>query len=470
MLLAVLRIPFPFEHEIEHRVIRVVRIGALPTEPWPLGVAGDLLVFFTVGLAEGDARPLALGSVGEEQAARLEPAFVVAELADVEDVARLEREPVEDGAVAGVRMFSADADVDLADAIPLPLLDVVDEVQLAGLLEEPRIGPDVGEDEPAAAVDVADHAEVGVHLRLIERLAAGELELPRDELALELGVADERYVADGIARTFVDHEREHRPFAVAPVDHLEFAAHLGLEETEAAVVGGERLDVGVDLGAVQVATDQPEHTGLRLDLREQAGIGGDRVADEARPQRLAAPSLVDEEDRALVAGLAALDRGHLRGVVALLVVIRLDPTAGLFDHVGVHRVAHVDLSLLPDGAARHPLVADVFDVPQHRPLNHLEDHDDALLDAHVLRVDVDELAAAMERADIFLDRLGVEDLAGTGDELRQLRDVRRVVAFDPHLDDAVGLVDGGGRRGCGLWQRRDVAWHLRLLGVGGRDP
>ena len=372
--------------------------------------------------------------------------------------------------MAGVRMFAADADVDLAHAVPLSLIDVVDEVELTGFLEEPRIGPDVGEDEPTAAVDIADHAEVGIHLRLVEGLAAGELEFPGDELALELAVADERHVPDGIARSLVDHEREHRPFTLAAVDHLDLAAHLGLKETETAVVGGECLDIGVDLGTVEIAAEQPQHTGLRLDLREQAGIVGDRVPDETRPQRLAAPPLVDEEHGPLVARLIALDRGHLRGVVALLVVIRLDPTTGLFDHVGIHRVANVDLGLLPDGAGWHPLVADVFDIPQHRPLHHLEDHDHAFLDADVLRVDIDEFAAAVERADVLLDRLGVEDLAGTGHELGKLRHVCRMVAFNPHLDDAVGFVNGGSRRGCGLRQGRDAPWQLRLLAVGGRDP
>ena len=362
-------------------------------------------------------------------------------------------------------MLAADADVDLAHAVPLSLLDVVDEVQLAGFFQKPRIGPDVGEDKTTAAVDIADHAEIRIHLRLVERLAAGELELPRNELALELAVSDERHVADVVTRPLVDDEREHRPLTLAAVHHLQLAAHLGLEKAEAAVVGGERLDVGVDLGAVEVAADEPHDAGLRLDLREQAGVGRDGVADEARPQRLAAPPFVDQKDRTLVARLAALDRGHLRGFVALLLVIRLDTSPGLLDHVGIHRVADFDFRLLADGAGRDALVADVFDVPEHRPLHHLEDHDHALLDADVLRVDVDELAAAMERANILLDRLGVEDLAGTGDELGQLRNVGGMVAFDPHLDDPVGLVDRAGRR-----QGYDAAGRLGRLAMGRRHP
>ena len=468
--LVVFRVPFPFEHEVEQRIGLVIPIGALPTEAWPLRIAGNLLVLLPLGLAEGDAWPLALGCIGEEQTARLEPTLVVAEFADIEDVARAEREPVQDRAVAGVRMLAADADIDLAHAVPLPLLDVVDEIELTGFFQEPRIGPDVREDEAAAAVDVADHPEVGIHLRLIERLAAGELELPRDEFALELAVADERHVADGVAWSLVDHECEHGPLAFATVDHLDLAAHLGLEEAEAAVIGSERLDVRVDLRTVQIAADEPEHTGLRLDLREQAGVGGNRVADETGPERLTAAALVDEEHGTLVARLAPFDRGHLRGVIALLVVVRLDPAAGLLDHVGVHRIADAYLRLLADGAGRHALVAHVFDIPQHRPLHHLEDHDNAFFDADVLRVDIDELAAAMERADILLNGLGIEDLACTGDEFGELRHIRRMIAFDPHFDDTVGFVDGRSRLGGGLRQGSDTGWQLGLLAVRGRHP
>ena len=191
-------------------------------------------------------------------------------------------------------------------------------------------------------------------------------------------------------------------------------------------------------------------------MREQAGVVGDRVTDETSPERFAAPTLVNKEHGALVARLAPFDRGHLRGVVALLVVVRLDPATGLLDHVGIHRVANVDLRLLPDRASRHALVADVFDIPQHRPFHHLEDHDHTFLDADVLRVHVDEFAAAMERADILLDRLGIEDLAGTRDKFGEFRHIRRVVTFDPHFDDAVGFVDGSSSRGCGLRQGSDT--------------
>ena len=356
-------------------------------------------------------------------------------------------------------MLAVDPHVDLADAIPLPLGDVVDEVELSRRLEKPRIGPDVGEHEAPAAVDVADEVQIGVHLGLVEGLAALELEVPLEELRLELAVADEGDVPHGVPRPLVDHEGEVRPVPHALVHHLHLAAHPGLEEPEAPVVGRELLDVLVDDVAVDVAADHPEDAGLRFDLGEQPGVAGDGVADEGRPQRLPPPALVDEEHRSLVLGPATLDRGHAGGVVALLVIVRLDAAAGLLDDVGVHRVAHVDLRLLPQRAGGDPLVADVLDVAEHRPLDHLEDDDDSLRHPDVLRVHVDELLRAVERADVLLDRAGVENLAGPGHELRQLRDVGGVIALDADLDDAVGAGRVGGRDGPRGAGRREGERH-----------
>ena len=124
-------VPLPFEHEVEHRIrialVIALAIGALPTESWPLGITGDLSVAL-FRLAESDPRPLTLGGISQEQAARLEPPLVVAKLADIENVAGAQRQAVEHRAVAGVRMLAADANVDLAHAIPLALINVVDEI------------------------------------------------------------------------------------------------------------------------------------------------------------------------------------------------------------------------------------------------------------------------------------------------------------------------------------------------------
>jgi hypothetical protein len=439
-------VPIALQHQIDHRVTLVV--GALAAEARAFGIAGHPRALVAGGLRETDLRPLPLRRVGGEQAARLQPPLVLAELADVEDVTGPQREPVEHHAVPGVRVVAADPDVDLADPVALPLADVVDEVELTWLLEEPRIGLDVGEHEAAAAVDVADLVEILVHLGLVEELASLELQLPLQKLGLELAVAHERDVANGVSRSLVDHEGDVRPVAHALAHDRHLAAHLGLEEAETAVVGRQGVDVAVDHLLVDVAPQEPEHARLALDLREQPPVAGDRVADEAGPHRLAGPPLVDQEHRPLVARLAALDRGHAGRLVALLVVVALDPAPGLFDHVWVHRVAHVDLGLLAKRAGGDPLVADVAHVPQHRPLDHLEDDHHAVGHADILRMHVDELPRAVQRPHVLLHRARVEGLAGSGHELGELRDLGRLVALDPNLDDQVGLRGGGhGRHG-----------------------
>ena len=458
------------EEEVDDGIPGLRPIGALPTEAGALRIAGQLQIV-VVGLAEDDPRAVPLGGIGGEQAARLQPPFVLAELADVENIPRPEREPVENRAVACVGMLAADPDVDLSDPVALPLGDVVNEVELARLLEESGIGADVGEHEPAAAIDVANQPEIGIHLRLIKGLAALQLEVAGEELALELAVSDERDVADVVPRPLADHERQQRPVAAAAVHHLELAADLCLEEPEAPVVGRDQIDVLVNLVAVDLAADEPEDSRLRLDLRHQPGVAGDRVADEIRPQRFLALPLVDEEHGPLVAGLAPLDRRHLRAVKALLVVIGFEPAAGLLDDIRVHRVADVDLRLLPQRPGGDPLVADILHVAEHRPLDDLEDHHDSLGDPHRLRADIDELPAPVEGADVLLDRLHVEDLAGPGDELGELRDLGGMIPLDPDLDDPVRFVDGRQRSrwGGGLGAGRLGAGE-RGRDRGGDDP
>ena len=447
-----------FENEVDDRILRLRAVGALPAETGAVRITGQLLIV-VIGLAEDDPRAISLGGIGRKQTARLEPALVVPELADVEDVARPQREAVEDRTVARMGVLTADADIDLANPVALPFGDVEDEVEFPRLLEEAGIGADVGEHESAAAIDVADQAEVGIHLRLVERLAALQLEVAGEELPLELAVSDERDVADVVARPFVDDEGEKGPIAAAAVHHLEFAAHLRLEEPEAAVVGRDQIDVLIDLLTVDLAADEPEDAGLRLDLRHQPGVCGDRVADEVRPQRLLALSLVDEEHGPLVARFASLDRGHLRAVVALLLVERFDPAPGLLDDIRIHRVADIDFRLLAERPRRDPLVADILHVAEHRPLDDLEDHHDPFGDPHRLGADIDELPAPVEGADVLLDRLHVEDLAGTGDELGELRNLGGVIPLDPDLDDPIRFIDGSQcRRGRGgLGTRRHGA-------------
>ena len=246
-------LPFAFEHEVEHGLV----VRALTAKPGAIRGGSHLAVLVGLGLRKRDPRPLPLRSVGGEQGTCLEPPLVVAEPADVENVSGTQREPVEHHAVPGVRVLASDLHVDLADPIPLPLAHVVDEVKLPGLLEKSRISPDVSKHESPAAIDVADQVEIGVHLCLVERLAPLELEVSLKKLGLELAVPHERNVADVVAGALADDVGQVRPVAKPLVDDRDLAAHLGLEEAQAAVVGGEGLDVAIDLLTVYVTAEKP---------------------------------------------------------------------------------------------------------------------------------------------------------------------------------------------------------------------
>jgi hypothetical protein len=70
----------------------------------------------------------------------------------------------------------------------------------------------------------------------------------------------------------------------------------------------------------------------------------------------------------------------------------------------------------------------------------------------------------VEGANVLLDRLHVEDLAGTGDELGELRNLGGMIPLDPDLDDPIRFIDGSQcRRGRGCLGTRRL-W----AGEGGR--
>ena len=90
-----------------------------------------------------------------------------------------------------VRIFALDVHIDPGNAVAIALFDVVDEIELPRIFEESRVGLDVGERVTDAAVLILERAEVGGHLRLVEVVAALELQLGQQLLARILGIADD---------------------------------------------------------------------------------------------------------------------------------------------------------------------------------------------------------------------------------------------------------------------------------------
>ena len=140
----------------------------------------------------------------------------------------------------------------------------------------------------------------------------------------------------------------------------------------------------------------------------------------------------------------------------------LNPPAGLLHDIGIHGVAHIDLRLLAERPRVELVVAHIPHIAERGSLHDLEDHDHPLGDPGVLGVHVDKLPRAVEGSHILLDRLRVEDLAGPGDELGKPRNLDRLIALDPDLDDHVGLA--GRSRDLPRVDRRQRANPGRIIG------
>ena len=110
----------------------------------------------------------------------------------------MKRKPVVDRAAMRMRAIAGDRDVDLADAVAAPFLDIVNQIHLGLAFEQPRVGLDVGKNVAFAAIQIADDVHIVVHRPLIEELAAVELKIFGKRVVAKLVVADERHIADFI--------------------------------------------------------------------------------------------------------------------------------------------------------------------------------------------------------------------------------------------------------------------------------
>ena len=224
----------------------------------------------------------------------------------------------------------------------------------------------------------------------------------------------------------------------------ELAAHPGLEEPQAAVIGRQAVDVLVDLLAVHGAAEEPEDAGLRLDLRAEPGVAGDGVADELGPQVPLLRAFVDQVDRAAVARLAPLDQRDLDLAEPLGTVVLLDLAAAFLDGVRVHGVARLQPGLLGQLLPLDLLVAHVLDRLEHRALVDFEDHHAAAGDLLGRGLHVGEHPRAVQAADVFFDHLRlVRPLGPRVDVANDLLDRDPTVPADPQLDHLLLLLGSG---------------------------
>jgi len=292
-----------------------------------------------------------------------------------------------------VGVVALDLDVDPADAEPVALVDVVDQIEAAGLVVVAGLGLNVGEDVADAAVLVLQRGQVVLHVRLVEVLAG-----PKRHFREELFVGEFRgpldaHVADREPLALVDHERDRMPFALGVVVHV--AADPGPKEPQAAVVGRQPLDILVELVGVEIAAENIQRRRLRLDLGAQAGVAGDRVTHEVDPQHLLLDALVDEEHHARMVGIAALGQFDPGGAVTATVVELFELAAGLFQGERVLGVADLDVNFFFERLLFDLPVAHVADVLDRWPFDQLEHDDPAARGLLGVGLDIDEVAGAV---------------------------------------------------------------------------
>ena len=134
--------------------------------------------------------------------------------------------------------------------------------------------------------------------------------------------------------------------------------------------------------------------------------------------------------------LAPFQHPDHRVVVAALVVEFFDLSPRLLDGVRIGRIADLQPGLLLQRSHVDLVAADELHVLQHRPLDHLEDHDAPAGNLLPVGLHVDELMRVVEPANVFRDQFEVERPAGAGADARQdLLQRQRLVARDLHVDD-----------------------------------
>ena len=141
-----------------------------------------------------------------------------------------------------------------------------------------------------------------VQTPLVEVLVALGFDQRQQIVDVEDLHAEQRDVANLIARTFVDHEGDVDPLPVGI--GFQFAADAGAEEAQAAVVFDQPFDVAVDLLAVEIAADQPEQ-GWRFGSASSSAGQWRWCCREVDPPDPLLVAFVDQVNHAAIAGLVA---------------------------------------------------------------------------------------------------------------------------------------------------------------------
>ena len=353
---------------------------------------GDFrLVFLVVALAPARAvllrqhhelRRVAFARIGHKQTGELDPPLAVGNLADVGDVARLKRQPLQHRGDSRVRILALDFHQHAVDAVGMPFVNVVNQIDFAGAIQVAQIALHVGEDVADAAVFPLKLDDVGVHLGLVEILAGGQVQLLHQLRRGELRVARDADLADVRADAFIDDEGHREPTLIGV--EFQFAADAGLKIAQTAVKRGDAVDVFVDFLEVGLPAEEIEERRLRLGHGPLDVIGADdRGADDIDPPYPRFRPFIDGVDRAELARLVPLHDGDADLVVAFFVIEVLQPGASRLNLEGIGGVAGLEADFLLQRLLLVIDAADDVDLLQNGPLDEAEDDDSPA--GHALR-------------------------------------------------------------------------------------
>jgi hypothetical protein len=300
-------------------------------------------------------------------------------------------------------VIAAHRDVHLADVVGLVLVDVVDEVHPARLLEEPGHGLHLREQASLLVVLVLHEGHVFAEQPLIEGVAGLQLRLLPQLLFADDLVPRQFDVADAEPRPFLDAERDAH-FRLVVRERLH-GFDPGVEEAQAVVVLSEDGCVILDRLGVVVPSHEPEDDGLGRQLGLQHRAADEVVAVEADRPHLDLLALVDLEHDVAFVRVVAFGERHLGEVVALLAVVPLEPCGRLA--IGGDVVAVPGRQTRDGDELRRLdlLVADELHAADDRLLGHLEHEHGAFRRAAERRRDAEEPVRIDECGEVLLDLL-----------------------------------------------------------------
>ena len=452
-----------------------VRIGALAAvlrrRFWLTGHLRGIVLFVHLFIrrAVNDLGRCAVGRIVFEKLRRPQPALACPNFADIDDVAGVHRQPIHDRGDFCMRVIALDRRDDLAHCVAVAFFYFVNQVQRARLFQKTGIGLNVGENIAHAAVSVLKGGHVGGHFSLVEIIAAFKFQIGEQFLAGVFGIAGHRYVADFVARPFVDDESHDQPLhgfelvygaqrprgyqfrraMLVDIVLVYLAADACAEETQAAVICREPFHVLVKVLTIEFALEKVYIWISGMYLRAQPGVAGDAVAHERYVLNLLFHAFIEQKDRVAVLRFVAFQQRDAAFVVAARAVVFLEFASSLLDGERIQRIAGLEPGFFLQFFLRDLAVADELHVDQYRPFHYFVNYGPPAGHFLEIRLYIDEHFRTVQAADVFFDQILVEGPSRSGANERRYFFERYFIAHDAdfhhHFLCRIGRCCSGGR-------------------------